>query len=124
MEKRFYVCKHCGNMVGMIKNAGVPIICCGEPMAELTANTVEASQEKHLPVYTMEGGVLKVQVGSAEHPMLAEHYIEWIILETTKGVYRKNLNPGEKPEATFVLEEGEKVVSTYEYCNLHGLWVK
>ena len=58
MEKRFYVCKHCGNMVGMIKNAGVPIICCGEPMAELTANTVEASQEKHLPVYTMEGGVL------------------------------------------------------------------
>ena len=74
MEKRFYVCKHCGNMVGMIKNAGVPIICCGEPMAELTANTVEAAQEKHLPVYTMEGGVLKVQVGSAEHPMLAEHY--------------------------------------------------
>ena len=64
MEKRFYVCKHCGNMVGMIKNAGVPIICCGEPMAELTANTVEASQEKHLPVYTMDGGVLKVQAES------------------------------------------------------------
>ena len=88
-------------MVGMIKNAGVPIICCGEPMAELTANTVEASQEKHLPVYTMDGGVLKVQVGSAEHPMLAEHYIEWIYVETEQGGQRKALKPGDKPAAEF-----------------------
>ena len=91
MEKRFYVCKHCGNMVGMIKNSGVPIICCGEPMAELTANTVEASQEKHLPVYTMEGGVLKVQVGSAEHPMLEAHYIEWIYVLNRATNRQRNL---------------------------------
>lgn len=122
MEKRFYVCKHCGNMVGMIKNAGVPIICCGEPMAELTANTVEASQEKHLPVYTMDGGVLKVQVGSAEHPMLAEHYIEWIYVETEQGGQRKALKPGDKPSAEFAFAGGDKPVAVYAYCNLHGLW--
>lgn len=104
MEKRFYVCKHCGNMVGMIKNAGVPIICCGEPMAELTANTVEASQEKHLPVYTMEGGVLKVQVGCAEHPMLAEHYIEWIYVETEHGGQRKALNRATNRQQNLLLQ--------------------
>ena len=95
-----------------------------EGYVECFAGEVDAAQEKHVPHLEKDGTTLKVQVGSVEHPMQVEHYIEWIILETTKGVYRKNLNPGEKPEATFVLEEGEKVVSTYEYCNLHGLWVK
>ena len=109
-------------MVGMIKNSGVPIICCGEPMAELTANTVEASQEKHLPVYTMEGGVLKVQVGSAEHPMLEAHYIEWIYVETEHGGQRKALKPGDKPAAEFAFAGGDKPVAVYAYCNLHGLW--
>ena len=119
MEKRFYVCKHCGNMVGMIKNAGVPIICCGEPLAELTANTVEASQEKHLPVYTMDGDVLKVQVGSAEHPMLAEHYIEWILVKTEKENRAVRLKPGDTPEMTVPYEKGALI---YAYCNKHGLW--
>ena len=119
MEKRFYVCKHCGNMVGMIKNAGVPIICGGEPMAELTANTVEASQEKHLPVYTMEGGVLKVQVGSAEHPMLAEHYIEWISLVKENKEYTVKLYPEQNAECRFPYL---KDATLYAYCNKHGLW--
>ena len=82
---KFYICKHCGNMVGMIKDAGVPIICCGEPMTELTPNTVEASNEKHLPAVTVDGNNVHVEVGTVAHPMLAAHYIEWIYLETEKG---------------------------------------
>ena len=81
-EKKFYICKHCGNMIGMIKSSGVNVVCCGDPMTELKPNTVEASQEKHLPVVTIEGNIVKVKVGSVEHPMTEEHHIAWIYLET------------------------------------------
>ena len=75
MNTRFLRCKHCGNIVGVIHDAGVPIFCCGQPMEELTPNTVEASGEKHVPVANVENGVLTVQVGSVEHPMAPEHFI-------------------------------------------------
>ena len=107
-----------------MKEVNPNIVCCNEKMVELVPGSVDAAHEKHIPVVDINENKVTVCIGSVEHPMQVEHYIEWIILETTKGVYRKNLNPGEKPEATFVLEEGEKIVSTYEYCNLHGLWVK
>ena len=116
-EKKFYICKHCGNMIGMIKSSGVNVVCCGDPMTELKPNTVEASQEKHLPVVTIEGNIVKVKVGSVEHPMTEEHHIAWIYLE------RKKLAVGSKPEAEFALAGGDKVVGVYEYCNLHGLWL-
>lgn len=122
-EKKFYICKHCGNMIGMIKSGGVNVVCCGDPMTELKPNTVEASQEKHLPVVTIEGNIVKVKVGSVEHPMTEEHHIAWIYLETEQGGQRKKLAVGSKPEAEFALAGGDKVVGVYEYCNLHGLWL-
>lgn len=122
-EKKFYVCKHCGNMIGMIHNAGVPMMCCGEKMAELIPNTVDAAQEKHVPAVTVEGNIVKVQVGSVEHPMAEEHYIQWIYVATEQGGQRKVLKPGAKPVAEFALTDGDKAVAVYEYCNLHGLWM-
>lgn len=122
-EKKFYICKHCGNMIGMIQSSGVNVVCCGDPMTELKPNTVEASQEKHLPVVTIEGNIVKVKVGSVEHPMTEEHHIAWIYLETEQGGQRKKLAVGSKPEAEFALAGGDKVVGVYEYCNLHGLWL-
>lgn len=122
-EKKFYICKHCGNMIGMIQSSGVNVVCCGDPMTELKPNTVEASQEKHLPVVTIEGNIVKVKVGSVEHPMTEEHHIAWIYLETEQGGQRKKLAIGSKPEAEFALAGGDKVIGVYEYCNLHGLWL-
>lgn len=118
---KFYICKHCGNFVGMIFNSGVSMICCGEPMTELIPNTVEAAHEKHLPVISISGNTVKVNIGSVPHPMVAEHYIEWIYLETKNGGQRRILKPGDKPEAVFVLENDE-AVAAYAYCNIHGLW--
>ena len=118
---KFFICRHCGNQVEMIHDAGVPVICCGEPMEELKANTVDASLEKHVPAVTVEGDTVKVQVGSAVHPMLKEHHIEWIYLELENGGSRKALSPVEAPEAVFHTA-GVKPVAVYAYCNLHGLW--
>ena len=122
MKTRFYVCRHCGNLIGMIHDSGVPVVCCGEKMTPLAPNTVEASGEKHLPVATLEGDVLTVQVGSVEHPMLPEHHIAWIYVQTENGGQRRALQPGDKPAAVFALG-GEKAVAVYAYCNLHGLWM-
>lgn len=123
MSNKFYICRHCGNIIGMIKSSGVPVFCCGEKMQQLTPNSVEASGEKHIPVVTVEGDKIKVSVGSAEHPMLAEHCIEWIYVQTEKGGQRKSLKAGDAPIAEFALA-GDKAVAVYAYCNLHGLWVK
>lgn len=120
-ENRFYICHHCGNIVGSIKNAGVPLVCCGEKMEALVPNTTEASQEKHLPVVSISGESVRAEVGSVSHPMSEEHSIEWIYLETNKGGQRKNLLPDEAPVAEFALAN-EKPVAVYAYCNLHGLW--
>ena len=121
--KKFFVCKHCGNMIGLLHDAGVPMMCCGEKMVELVPNTTDAAQEKHVPVATVEGNKVVVNVGSVDHPMLDEHWIQWVYLETDKGGNRKVLNPGEKPNVVFALTEDEKPLAVYEYCNLHGLWV-
>ena len=121
-NKKFLVCEHCGNFVGVIKDSGVPMICCGQPMTVLNANTVDASVEKHTPVVSVEGNKVIATVGSVEHPMVDVHYIEWIYVETNKGGQRKALNPGEAPKAEFVMADGEVVKAVYAYCNLHGLW--
>lgn len=121
-EQKFFLCKHCGNLVGMINDSGVPMICCGEPMTELKANTVDAAQEKHVPVIEVQGNTVTVKVGSVPHPMLEEHHIVWIYLQTEQGAQRKCPKVGGEAVATFALAEGDKVVAAYEYCNLHGLW--
>ncbi|MCX7658511.1 MAG: desulfoferrodoxin family protein [Oscillospiraceae bacterium] len=121
MGKRFFICKHCGNIIGMLHDSGVPMSCCGEKMSELIPNTTDAAHEKHVPVVTVEGNKVSVKVGSVEHPMTAEHFIAWIYLETKHGGQRRALNPGEKPEAVFELADDE-AIAAYAYCNLHGLW--
>lgn len=119
---KFYRCKHCGNLLTFLHASGVPVICCGEEMAELLPGTVDASLEKHVPVVETQGAEVHVKVGSVAHPMVAEHFIQWIALETNLGSQIKYLQPNQAPEASFVLAEGEKLVAVYEYCNLHGLW--
>lgn len=119
---KFYVCAHCGNIITFVKDSGVPVMCCGEKMQEIIPGTVDAAVEKHLPIVSVEGSQVTVQVGSVEHPMLPEHFIEWIVLETSTGSQMKALTPGEKPQAVFALADGEKAVAAYAYCNLHGLW--
>ena len=119
-EIRFYKCEHCGNIVGLIHNAGVPMMCCGQKMTELVPNTEEASVEKHLPVVTkIDDCHIKVEVGSVAHPMTPEHHIAFIYVETEKGGMKIDLS--EKPEAVFCTC-ADKPVAVYEYCNLHGLW--
>ena len=120
---KFYICEHCGNIITKLSSTGVPIKCCGQDMVELKAGVKEASLEKHVPVVTVEGNLVKVSVGSVAHPMTEEHYIPWVALETEQGNQRKTLKPGEKPEVTFAITEGDKVIAAYEYCNLHGLWM-
>lgn len=120
-DTRFYICRHCGNIIGMIHASGVPVVCCGEAMEQLVPNTVEASQEKHLPVVTVSGDTVRVAVGSAAHPMTEEHSIQWVYLQTENGGQRKCLKPGDTPEVGFALC-GDTPVAVYAYCNLHGLW--
>lgn len=122
MEQKFYICEHCGNIVAMVKNSGVPVMCCGQRMTEIVPGTTDAAVEKHIPVYQAEGSLVKVRVGSVDHPMLPEHYIEWVSLQTKQGNQRKALHPGDKPEVCFALCEGDEVEAVYAYCNLHGLW--
>ena len=119
---KYYICETCGNIIEKINDSGVPVVCCGKPMKELIAGTVDASKEKHIPVYSVEGNKVSVVVGSVEHPMVDVHYIQWIVLKTNKGIQRKHLSPNEAPKAEFTLLEGEVVEEVYEYCNLHGLW--
>lgn len=121
-EMKFYLCEHCGNIIGKIHDAGVSVVCCGQKMTQLIPGTVEASAEKHIPLCSLNGSVVKVAVGSVDHPMIEEHYIPWVYLQTTVGGQRKNLVPGVAPEVTFALAEGETPVAVYAYCNLHGLW--
>ncbi len=120
-EQKFYICKHCGNIVGMVHAAGVPVVCCGEKMTYLEPNTTEAATEKHLPVVTVEGNTVRVEVGSVAHPMTEEHSIEWVYLQTSKGGQRKNLSSADAPAVTFALAD-EEPLAAYAYCNLHGLW--
>ncbi|MBR5779391.1 MAG: desulfoferrodoxin [Clostridia bacterium] len=120
-EAKFYVCETCGNLVGMINESGVNMMCCGKKMTQIVPGTVEASKEKHIPVATVEGDTVKVNVGSVDHPMTEEHLIEWVYLQTCRGGQRKCLKAGDAPTVTFALCD-EKPVAVYAYCNLHGLW--
>ncbi len=97
-------------------------MCCGEKVCEITPGTTDAAVEKHVPVIAVRGNLVHVTVGSVEHPMIEEHYIEWVALQTKQGNQRKALGPGMKPAVCFALCEGDKVEAVYAYCNLHSLW--
>ena len=119
---KFYICKHCGNIVTKLTSAGVPIKCCGENMVLLEAGVTDAAGEKHVPAVTVEGNLVKVSVGSVAHPMTAEHYIPWVALETETSASVEWLQPEQAPEVVFALAEGQKPKAVYAWCNLHGLW--
>ena len=121
MATRFYRCRHCGNVIVKLVDSTIPVVCCGEKMEELIPNTVDASNEKHLPAVTVEDGVVTVNVGTVDHPMIDEHFIQWVYVQTEKGGQRKDLQPGEAPNVKFFLGD-DKAVAVYAYCNLHGLW--
>lgn len=121
-EKKFYICRHCGKIVGVINDTPMTMICCGDKMQLLKPNTTEAAGEKHVPVVTVDGNKVSVKVGEVPHPMAEDHYIMWIYLETEKGGQRRALKPGDAPEAEFLVAEDDAAVGVYAYCNLHGLW--
>lgn len=122
MSSKFYICRHCGNLVGVLHDSGVPMMCCGQKMEALEPNTTDAAGEKHLPVVTVEEGTLNVNVGSVSHPMLPEHFIEWVYVQTEHGGQRRALKPGGDPNVTFALGD-DRAAAVYAYCNLHGLWM-
>ena len=122
MAVKFYRCPHCGNIIIKVVDKGVPVMCCGQKMTEIVPGTTEAATEKHIPVFEIKDNMLYVTVGEVEHPMLEEHYIEWIAVQTESGNQRKMLKPGDAPKATFALVEGDEVKAVYAYCNLHSLW--
>ncbi len=119
---KFYKCMHCGSVVVKLNDIGCAPSCCGEPMKELKAGTVDAAVEKHVPVVHEEGNKVYVQVGSVIHPMDPDHYIEWIYLLTDKGGQFRFLKPGVEPKAIFTLGDKEVVLEVLAYCNKHGLW--
>ena len=121
MENKFYICEHCGNIIGLINDAGVPMMCSGQKMTKLVPGTVEASVEKNKPVVTVKDDIVEVTVGSVLHPMVEEHSIQWVYVLTDRGGQRKCLNAGEEPVVKFALKD-EKPIAVYAYCNLHGLW--
>ena len=121
---KFYICRHCGNIVTPLTSSKVPLHCCGPPMELLEAGVTDAATEKHVPVVSVEGNLVKVAVGAVAHPMVEEHFIQWVAVETERDALVHWFHPGEAPEAVFALADGQQVKAVYEYCNLHGLWKK
>ena len=119
---KFCKCTVCGKIVALVKETAVPTVCCGQSMQELVPGATDGAEEKHVPVCSVAHDTVTVDVGSVAHPMSAEHRIEWIALETAHGNQRKELEPGDLPQAVFALVPYDRVMAVYAYCNLHGLW--
>ncbi len=119
-KNEIYKCPLCGNIVDVLHAGAGELVCCGQPMDLMAENSVDAAQEKHVPVVEKVDNGFKVTVGSVAHPMEEKHWIEWIELVADGKVYRQNLAPGDAPEAVFCIDATE--VTARELCNLHGLW--
>lgn len=126
----FYICRICGNLIEMVDDKKNTPSCCGKQMSRLEPASTDGAVERHEPVFICYCNCenapsmdqVSIKVGTDAHPMTPEHYIHWIVLETDKGVYRRNLSPNEQPVVTFLIHHGEKIKCAYAYCNLHGLW--
>lgn len=123
MKLQFFKCEHCGNIAVKLFDEGPALFCCGQQMTELVPDSIDASLEKHVPVVEITDDI-KVKIGAEEHPMIDTHWITMIVLETNRGFQYVKLDPGDKPEAQFTLAPGENPLKVYDYCNIHGLWVK
>ena len=117
---QIYKCEVCGNIVELLHTGAGDLVCCGQTMKHFAENSVDAAQEKHVPVIGKSGGKVNVKVGSVAHPMEDKHYIEWIEVVAGDKAYRQFLKPGGTAEATFEIDADN--VTAREYCNLHGLW--
>lgn len=115
-----YKCEKCGNIVEVLHAGAGKLVCCGEPMVLQQENTVDASKEKHVPVVEKSADAVTVTVGSAVHPMVEKHYIEWIDIVVDGKVYREFLTPDQEPKVVFRAVDGDLYARAY--CNLHGLW--
>ena len=126
MNVKFYRCNHCGNIAVKVVDSGVPLVCCGEEMELLVPDSQDAALEKHVPAVTVteDGRNIHVNIGSIYHPMVDDHYIQFICLLTDKGYQIHPLTSDDEPHCDFTLGEGEIAKAVYEYCNVHGLWVK
>ena len=123
MKQKFYICNHCGNIIAMIRDKGVPVYCCSEKMQEIVPGTVEASGEKHIPVVTLEAGAVNVNIGAVDHPMGEEHFIEWVELLLPNGqCIRMELTSEVKPEVLFDVPYSPELRARIS-CNLHGIWM-
>lgn len=122
MEMKFYRCATCGQMVAIVDKKACPIMCCSKPMEEVIPDVSDGAIKKHVPVYGVKDNKVFVSVGSVDHPMTNEHYIEWISIKTKFGNQRKQLKPFDKPFAIFPLLEGDEVLEVYAYFNLHYLF--
>lgn len=146
---KFYICEICGNLIEMINDSEIVPSCCGQDMTELVPGVTDGAKERHIPVYEEQQDqaempdsngmresrspqhqdakktcmrLISIQVGDLPHPMTPNHSIEWILLQTNKGIYRKNLGSSDTPTAVFCLNNDEQLLAVYSYCNLHGLW--
>ena len=121
-KREIYRCAVCGNVTEVMNEGHGTLVCCGRPMERMVGNTTDASQEKHVPVVEkVEGGYL-VKVGTTAHPMLEDHYIQWIELHTPLSILFRELRPGDKPEVFF--RTTEEACCVPAFCNLHGMWNK
>lgn len=120
-NKKFFICHHCKNLIDVIQDGGMPMICCGEPMEELQPNTVDAATEKHIPVVSINGRLVHAKIGSVPHPMTEEHHISFLYLKTENGGQHRMLPVGTDAAAMFAVLE-DNPLEVYAYCNLHGLW--
>ncbi|MGN1399674.1 MAG: desulfoferrodoxin family protein [Erysipelotrichaceae bacterium] len=119
---KLFICQHCGNIAELIKDSSINPFCCGDKMTLLIPKEQDEGQEKHLPVVKIENSTVSIEVGSVAHPMLPNHYIAFIFLETDKAMYRVNLSSDDKPKCRFRINDDEKIMAVYSYCNIHGLW--
>ncbi len=121
-DPQFFVCAQCGSVMELLNDNDEAMECCGEPFALLRPGASDGAAEKHVPVVKVQGNTVKVQVGSVPHPMLPEHHIGWIWLQTALGGQRRVLAAGDAPEAEFMLAAGDTADAAWAWCNLHGLW--
>ena len=119
---KLYICKHCGNVISYEKKSGIDVTCCGESMTEIIPSQSDGANEKHVPIIKKDGNKIIVLVGEKEHPMTEEHFIEWIVIETNKGIQKVNLSFKDEPKAEFLIDNNDSVNAAYAYCNLHGFW--
>lgn len=120
---KYLLCTHCKNLVEVVEDSNVPLVCCGEQMKELDPRACDGASEKHVPMVKVENSVVNVVVGSVYHPMVENHYISWVSIETKNGYQRKMLSRTGEPVVSFTLSEDDELLRVYAYCNLHGLWV-